>query len=269
MRKVKILATLGPASNDKDTIRELVQAGVNGIRLNFSHGQHEGHKSVYTAVREVAEELNVPIAVVADLQGPKIRVGRLDEPIMLEDGETVFISGEETDEGDGVIPCTYENIAQDVTEGDTILINDGLIELRVEGTDGNRVICRVVEGGEVGERKGINLPGVAISTASITDKDIKDLKFSLNLGVDYIAVSFVRTGAGLHKVKELIAKEGKQVPVIAKIEKPEALENLDEIIDEGFGLMVARGDLAVETSTEQVPIIQKMLIEKTNNRGKQ
>ena len=268
MRKVKILATLGPASNDRNVIEQMLNAGVDGVRLNFSHGDRDSHKAAYTAVREAAEALDRAVAVVADLQGPKIRVGNLDAPLKLEKGETVAIVPEES-KGEGrTISCTYDRIADDVSENDTILIDDGRIELIAERIENNTVICTVIEGGMVGEHKGINLPGVAVSAASITEKDEEDLKFSLDLGVDYIAVSFVRTGAGLRRVREIIQSEGRDIPVIAKIEKPEALENLDAIIEESSGLMVARGDLAVETSAEKVPILQKMILKETNRRGK-
>ena len=268
MRKVKILATLGPASETGPVIRDLLSAGVNAVRLNFSHGDHAGHEAVYRAVRETADELGVPCAVVADLQGPKIRVGKLDSPAVLDRGDRVAIGAEQPDtETETVfLPCTYAGIAGDVHRGERILIDDGRIELAAERIEENSIICRVIEGGIVSEHKGINLPGVDVSVSSITEKDVKDLEFSLKLGVDYIAVSFVRTGAGLRRVKELIKDRGADVPVIAKIEKPEALDNIDAIIEESFGIMVARGDLAVETSPEEVPIVQKMLIKQTNSR---
>ncbi|MFH1707859.1 MAG: pyruvate kinase [Planctomycetota bacterium] len=265
-RKVKILATLGPASGTQAAIERLIKAGANGVRLNFSHGDHAGHKAVYNAVRRAAARLGAPLAVVADLQGPKIRVGALDAPVNLKTGDTVQIGGRQA--APGLLPCTYGGLSRDVKPGDRVLIDDGLVELRALRVRGGRVVCKVTHGGTVKSHKGINLPGGAVSAASVTPKDRRDLAFAIGLGVDYIAVSFVRTGRGLRTVRQLIRRLGSDTPVIAKIEKPEALANLDAILAECEGLMVARGDLAVETAPEAVPVYQKDLVKAANAAGK-
>jgi len=270
MRKVKILATIGPASDSPACISSLIKEGVNGVRLNFSHGTREEHAAACRAVREAAAELGVPVAVVADLQGPKIRVGEMAAPVEAVTGgriEIVAPGGCGTG-GAASIPCSYAGLGRDVRPGDRILVDDGLVELRVEAVEEGRVVCRVVEGGTIRSRKGINLPGVHVSISSITPKDEEDLRFALSMGVDYVAVSFVRTGAGLARVREVIREEGADVLVVAKIEKPEALEHIDAIMERSDGLMIARGDLAVETSFEEVPGIQKQLVRETNRRGK-
>ncbi len=266
MRKVKILATLGPASDSQEMITELLKEGVNAFRLNFSHGTHDGHKKTYDRIRAAASRLQCPAAVVADLQGPKIRLGDLPEPVMLKRDDIISIAYEKKATGE-ILPCTYKGIAKDTDKGDTVLINDGLVELEVTRNDKTAITCKVIQGGIISSHKGINLPGVAVSSPSVTPKDIKDLEFALDLGVDYIAVSFVRTGKGLKKVRKIITDKDKDTHIIAKIEKPEALENIDSIMKISDGIMVARGDLAVETSTEDVPILQKNLVNMCNAAG--
>lgn len=268
MRKAKILATLGPACSGPGILEELINAGMNGVRLNFSHGDHDSHRKLFEKVRSISKRKKVPLSVMADLQGPKIRVGKLEEPVLLKKGKIVSISSEVSTGCGDTISCTYKGLAKDVRKGDSILVDDGLIELQVVSKRNKAIQCRVITGGILKEHKGMNFPGVPISVSSITSKDVRDLKFALSLGVDYVAVSFVRSRDDILRVKKIIRQAGKNIPVIAKIEKPEALSNIDGILEESAGLMVARGDLAVETSIEGVPVIQKRLIKQCNLEGK-
>lgn len=269
MRKTKIVCTLGPASSSSEVLDQLIKAGLNVARLNFSHGTHEGHRETYGRVREAAARAGQEVAILQDLQGPKIRVGLLEGGCMeLVEGAEVTVEPGQDQRGPGRIPTTYDNLPGDVKEGDRILMDDGLFRLRVLSTDGTVVTCRVEVGGTLKDRKGINLPGVAVSAPALTDKDLADLVFGAELGVDFVSLSFVRTADDVRLARERLAAAGSDAPIIAKIEKPEAVENLDAIIEVSDGIMVARGDLGVEMGPEKVPLLQKLAIERTNAVGK-
>ncbi|MCL4215487.1 MAG: pyruvate kinase [Candidatus Hydrogenedentes bacterium] len=269
MRRTKIVCTLGPSSASADVIEALVLAGMNVARLNFSHGSHEDHRALHTLVREAAVKLGKTVAVLGDLQGPKMRTGRLVDgaPITLLDGQMLTITTEDVPGTPELISTTYALLAQDVSPGDRILLDDGNIELRVEEVSPPHVRCHVVYGGELRQNKGLNLPGVAVSAPTMTEKDKEDLAFALDLGIDCIALSFVRSAEDLRLLKHQINLTGNETRVIAKIERPEALANLEEILDLADGVMVARGDLGVEVALKQVPQIQKDLIRRCNLRG--
>ncbi len=269
MRRTKIVATVGPASRGPEQLERLVRAGVDVFRLNFSHGTHEEHLAVIGAVREIAARLHKPIALLQDLSGPKIRIGKVKDGVVLEKGARIAITTDPSVEGSGeLISTTYEALAQDVKPGDRILLDDGNLELRVEREGKDRVECVVVDGGPLRSNKGMNLPGVALSTPALTDKDRRDLAFGLSHGVDFVALSFVRQPQDLLDAKALVAKYGARTPVIAKIEKPQALDNLEAILAASDGVMVARGDLGVELGTENVPIAQKRIIAAANSAGR-
>jgi pyruvate kinase len=266
MKKAKIVATLGPASRTPDRLRELISAGMNVARVNMSHGAQESHAETIRAVRAIAADLKQPIAVLLDLCGPKIRTGPLKDhqPISLQEGQELTITTCDVIGDSSVISTSYTHLTHDVKTGDRILLADGLIELRVERVGQTDVICRVINGGELGENKGINLPGVKLSAPSLTEKDRADLSFGLQQQVDYVALSFVRSARDCIGAKTLIEFLGADTPLIAKIEKREALDDLDNIIDACDGVMVARGDLGVETTVESVPFHQKQIIAKAN-----
>ena len=265
MRRAKIVCTLGPASASKEMIGRLVGAGMDVARLNFSHGTHEDHRRTFGLVREVARERAQSIAILQDLQGPKIRVGHMQcGAVELVAGRELELTIEKVEGTAELLPHTYEPLAQDVDPGDRILLDDGRLELEVLGAKAGRVSCRVVAGGTLTDRKGMNLPGVKLSTPALTEKDRRDLAFGVELGVDYVALSFVRRPEDVQEAKDL----ARGIPVIAKIEKPEAVERFDEILAVTNGVMVARGDLGVEMGPERVPLIQKQLIEQTNLAGK-
>ncbi len=269
MKKAKIVATIGPASRAPETLRALLQAGMDVVRVNMSHGSHEAHAETIRTARAIAAELNHPLAILLDLSGPKIRTGKLREhqPVLLEAGQQLIITTREI-EGDATIVSTsYTHLPNDVNTGDCILLSDGLIELKVEQTTKTEVTTRVVNGGLLGENKGINVPGVKLSAPSLTEKDRADLTFGLQQQVDYVALSFVRSARdciGAQTLIEFLNQGGSHVPLIAKIEKREALDDLDNIIEACDGVMVARGDLGVETSVESVPFHQKQIIAKAN-----
>ena len=266
MRRAKIVCTLGPSSASSEVISSLMTAGLDVARLNFSHGTHQTHRQTLELVREAALKLGRPVAILADLQGPKIRVGKMagGVPIQLENGSELLLTAEEVEGTPQRVPHTYCPLHHDVNPGDRILLDDGRMELHVLGNEGEDVRCRVEVGGALSDRKGMNLPGVALSTPSLTDKDREDLALAVSLGVDYLAISFVRHPEDVAQAQELAGG----VPVIAKIEKPEAVECFDEILAQADGIMVARGDLGVELGPERVPLIQKRLIEQTNSVGK-
>lgn len=264
----KIICTLGPASQNYETIAGLVRAGMDVARLNFSHGQPQDHLDVIRHIRRASKEVGRPVGILQDLQGPKIRVGTFKTgSAELKTGSRFTITTRPVEGNDTIVSTTYEALAEDVKPGNLLLLDDGLIYLRALETDGVQVICEVVNGGTLKNNKGINLPGVAVSAPSMTEKDKADLEFGLQNDVDFVALSFVRKAADIQMIKELIRKHGKKTPVIAKIEKPEALECIDDIIAVTDGLMVARGDLGVEMKTEEVPPIQKRLIAKCNKAG--
>jgi pyruvate kinase len=278
MRRTKIVCTIGPATESEAQLEKLVLAGMNVARLNFSHGAHEAHAAVIERVRRISERLSIPVAILLDLQGPKIRVGSLQDgqPIKLIDGATVTITTRKVPGTGSEIPTTYQSLARDVKEGDRILLDDGLLELRVLAFNATDVSCLVIHGGLLKEHKGINLPGVDVSAPSLTEKDLEDLRFGVSLDVDYVALSFVRKAQDVLDAKEHIrifqdeyqhGQDYKLIPLIAKLEKPEAVANLEEILKVVDGAMVARGDLGVEMPPEQVPLIQKHIIARCNDLG--
>ena len=260
-RRTKIVATVGPSSAAEEILRELVTAGVNVFRLNFSHGSHESHGELYARIRKVAEEEDRHVAILADLCGPKIRVGRFEDgAITLAQGERVRISVTATRGRPGLIPSEYTALVSDAEPGDRILLDDGNLELRVVSVEETELSCEVIQGGLLKDRKGMNLPGVAVSAPALTEKDKADAHFAAGLGVDYMALSFVRASADIEALRAHLAEVSAEIPIIAKIEKPEALEVISAILDEADGVMVARGDLGVEMPAEEVPLIQKELI---------
>ena len=269
MRRTKIVATIGPASSTPEMIAKLIAAGMDVARLNFSHGSHADHAQRIDMLREAARQAERPLAILQDLQGPKIRTGKLSggQPVALHAGDRFDITIHEIAGTATRVCTTYTALPSDVQPGDRILLSDGLIELRVIDTTDDEVHTTVVFGGELRENQGINLPGVNVSAPALTDKDIADLEFGLAHEVDYIAISFVRRAADLHDVKARIKAAGKNVPVVAKIEKPEALSDLAAILEIADAIMVARGDLGVEMAAEQVPVVQKQLIEAANSIG--
>ena len=258
MKKTKIVCTLGPAVRGVDKLVALIEAGMDVARLNFSHGDHASKRRTYDDVRSAAQRCGKPVAVLADLCGPKIRLGKMEGgAVELVAGSTVMLVAGVDEEGTtGRLPHTYEPLADDVEPGTAVLLDDGRLELRVEAVQGREVRCTVITGGTVRDHKGMNLPGCALSTPALTDKDRDDLAFAVELGADYLALSFVRSADDLRQAKELA--DG--VPVIAKLEKPQAIENLDEIVEAADGVMVARGDLGVEIGHEKVPLVQKRII---------
>lgn len=291
IRRTKIVCTLGPATSTEERIEALMRAGMDVARINFSHGVQEQHAATIARVRSVAARLNRPVAILQDLQGPKIRTGSLEggAPVFLTDGHRFVITTRPVTGNGKMVSTTYADLPKDVKRGDTILLSDGAIELRVTGVVKQDVICEVIHGGSLAEHQGINLPGVAVSAPALTDKDRSDLVFGVEQGVDYIALSFVRRPDDVTEAKELVEETLRKlpepcapsprelhpsayaaertIPVIAKLEKPEAITALDDILRVADGVMVARGDLGVELPLEQVPMIQKDVIAKANERG--
>jgi len=269
MRKTKIVCTIGPASCSEDSLEALIRAGMNVARLNFSHGTHEEHGKVIRSVRAISARLGQSVGILQDLCGPKIRTGALQggADVKLVEGTEITVTTKPGVGGASLISTTYSRLPADVSPGDCILLADGLMELRVLATDRTSVRCRVVHGGLLGEHKGMNLPGVKLSTPAVTERDISDLDFGVAQEVDYIAVSFVRQAEDLLQVRRLLRERKAELPVIAKIEKPEAVQNLEAILESCEGVMVARGDLGVEVSPEKVPILQKRIIEAANRHG--
>lgn len=268
-RRARIVCTLGPATREVERIRALIQAGMDVARLNFSHGSHEDHHAMFSAVREASASVQRPIAVLADLQGPKIRLGRFSG------GAATLVTGSEfvltTESVVGTAQrasTTYEALPRDVKRGDAVLLDDGAVSLEVLAVDRQDVRARVVEGGKVSDHKGINLPGVAVSAPALTHKDVEDLRFALDLGVDLVALSFVRDPADAGAARHVMKAVGRRVPLIAKLEKPEAVVRIEEVIDAFDGLMVARGDLGVEMPLEQVPLTQRRAVRLSRERGK-
>ncbi|MBN1573260.1 MAG: pyruvate kinase [Deltaproteobacteria bacterium] len=268
MRPTKIICTLGPATESIDMIRALTEAGMDAVRLNFSHGTHEGHKKAVEAVRKVEEEIGRPIGIIADLAGPKIRVKDIPGgTLQLNEGETIRLTGSATKDP-GFLAINYPHLAREAKPGERVFISDGTIELKITKIDGDEITAIVKNGGEIMPGKGVNLPDTSLSIDSITEKDREDIAFCLGLGIDWAALSFVRSADDIVKIKEIIVKAGKDIPVIAKIEKTEALTNIASILEVSDGILVARGDLGVETPLEQVPLVQKILIRLANEVGK-
>jgi pyruvate kinase len=266
-RRTKIVATLGPASATPEQVRELVAAGVDAARLNLSHGSHEDHATRAAVVREIQADIGRPVAIIADLQGPKLRIGELSAPRSLLKGEEVTVVGE-SQAANGELPVAPAVIGEVLRPGHDVLIDDGLVRLAVVEVEAGRARCRVVVGGEVKAHKGVNLPGVPIPIPSLTKKDLDDLEFALGLGVDYVALSFVRAAADVRDLQAIIRQYGSPARVIAKIEKAEAIEVLDEVLAESDAIMVARGDLGVEIGAAPVPLLQKRIILKCLDAGK-
>jgi pyruvate kinase len=268
-RRTKIVATLGPSSSSAELIEQLILAGVDVFRLNFSHGEHEGHRELYERVRAAAAKLDEVVAVLADLCGPKIRTGRFEGgQIELRRGEPVTVTTRDVLGGPGLIASHYDGLAHDVRVSDRILLDDGHLELRVEAVEGTEIACTVVQGGVLKDRKGMNLPGVRVSAPSLTAKDRVDALFALELGVDLLALSFVRRAADVAELCALVQGSGHAAGIIAKIEKPEALDEMGPILDAADGIMVARGDLGVELPPEVVPVVQDQLVDLARARNK-
>lgn len=278
MRRTKIVCTIGPATRSEEQLEALMRAGMNVARLNFSHGEYQEHARLIECIRTTARRLGLAIAILQDLQGPKIRTGALHDhaAIRLEDGKQITITTRDIVGDDDVISTTYKQLPHDVLIGDRILLADGLMELRVLHTSETEILCQIVHGGMLGEHKGINLPGVAVSTPALTEKDRSDLRFGIQHGVDYVALSFVRRPEDVIEARNLIRTYQEELgdatphavlPLIVKLEKPEAIAHLDDILEVADGVMVARGDLGVEMAMEKVPSIQKRVIARCNQLG--
>jgi pyruvate kinase len=268
-RRAKIVCTLGPATSSPEQVNALVEAGMDVARLNFSHGKHEDHATAYRLVREASDRTGRAVAVLADLQGPKIRLGTFaNGPVTWVTGSQVCITVEDVPGTAERVSTTYKQLADDARVGDRLLVDDGNLALSVVAVEGPDVFCLVVEGGTVSNNKGLSLPGVAVSVPAMSAKDEEDLRFALHLSVDLVALSFVRSPADAELVREIMRQEDIEVPVIAKLEKPEAVENLEAIVEAFDGIMVARGDLGVELPLEQVPLVQKRAVQAARERNK-
>ena len=268
IKKTKIVATLGPASSDRDTIKQMMVAGVNVFRINFSHADFDAAKERIQLIRDLNKELGYNVGILADLQGPKLRVGKMKDGVVVETGDRIVFTTEKIEEGTADhVYMNYQSFPKDVKAGERILLDDGKLIFEVESTDGqSEVIASVVQGGPLKSNKGVNLPNTEVSLPALTEKDVKDAVFAIEQEVDWIALSFVRHKEDLLDLKKLIKKHGSyDIPIISKIEKPQALDNIDEIIDHSNGLMVARGDLGVEVPAERVPLIQKNLVLKAKS----
>ncbi len=266
MKKTKVICTLGPACDDREVMKQLITEGMDVARFNFSHGDHEEQKNRLHMLREVSEEMNVEVAALMDTKGPEIRTGILKDgnKVTLKEGQEFKLTTDEITGDENEVSVNYEYMAEDVNAGDHILIDDGLIELEVKAVKGSVITCRVINGGELGEKKGVNIPHVKTRLPSLTDKDREDIKFALDEGFDYIAASFVRSAEPVKEIKSMVNDAGTITGVIAKIENEEGLENLDEIIDAADGVLIARGDMGVEIEAEKLPFIQKTIIDKCN-----
>ncbi len=268
-RRAKIVCTLGPATGSEEAIRKLVESGMDVARLNFSHGDYADHEANYKRVRTASDVTGHAVGILADLQGPKIRLGRFaDGPTVWANGETVRITVEDCEGTHDRVSTTYKRLAQDAAPGNRVLVDDGNVGLVVEHIDGNDVVCSVTEGGKVSNNKGMSLPGMNVSAPALSEKDIADLEFALRLGVDLVALSFVRSPADVDLVHEVMDRVGRRVPVIAKMEKPEAIDNLEAIVLAFDAIMVARGDLGVELPLEEVPLVQKRAIQMARENAK-
>ena len=268
-RRTKIVCTIGPATATPDRIRELVQAGMDVARLNFSHGTREDHKQVYDMIRHAADAEGRAVGILADLQGPKIRLGRFAAgPVEWRTGEEVRITVDDVAGTHDRVSTTYKGLADDARVDDRLLVDDGKVGLRVTAVEGMDVVCRVTEGGPVSDNKGISLPGMNVSVPALSEKDVADLEFALELRVDMIALSFVRSPADIDLVHKIMDAKSARLPVIAKLEKPEAVDNLEAIVLAFAGVMVARGDLGVELPLEHVPLVQKRAIQIARENAK-
>ena len=262
MRRAKIVATFGPAVSDYEKAKAIIEAGVDVARMNLSHGDHSVHEKVFATIRKAAAEVGKPVGILVDLQGPKIRLGRFkNDRETIATGGTFTITVDDVDGTESICSTTYKGLVGDVKVGDPILIDDGRLSLRVKSVEGNNVVCDIEIGGPISNNKGINLPGVAVNVPALSDKDEDDLRWALKLGADMVALSFVRNAKDIVRVHEIMEEEDVFIPVIAKIEKPQAVAALEEIVDAFDGVMVARGDLGVELPLEQVPLVQKRAVE--------
>ena len=271
MRKTKIVCTMGPNTNSKEMMKKLVENGMDVARFNFSHGDHEEQKMRMDLLKEVRKELKVPVAILLDTKGPEIRTGELKDhkKVTLKENQTFVLTTSEVEGDNERVSITYKGLPQDVTAGGQILIDDGLICLEVQETTGTEIVCRVINGGELGEKKGINVPNVSIKLPKIKKKDKSDLLFGIEQGIDFVAASFIRNAEAIYEIKDLLRENGGEgIDVIAKIENAEGVENIDSIIDAADGVMVARGDLGVEIPASDVPHVQKIIIEKCNHKYK-
>ena len=269
MKSTKIICTIGPRSQDKKVLARMIENGMDVARINMSHGDYEFHRKTIRLVRELSEEYNRHIGVLIDLQGPKIRTGKLKkETVVLNEGDTLTLTIDDVPGDWNILSVNYRGLVNEAKPGDRILLDDGNIELKVLKVREREVVCRIINGGIIRSYRGVNLPDTSLGIPSITEKDMRDLEFGIAEGVDFVALSFVRKAQDVERLKELINGMGSDTPVITKIEKPEAVKNIDEIIMVTDGIMVARGDLGAETSPQEVPILQKMIIEKCNIAGK-
>ncbi len=267
-RKTKIVCTLGPASSKPEVIARLIDAGMDVARLNFSHGTWEEHGEAIRTVKLLAAQKGRPVAILQDLQGPKVRLGLFRSgSATIYSGDQFTLTTRDVKGTEKIASVTYDRLATEVKAGDQILIDDGLIHLQVLKTDGVHVVCRVLQGGVLANHKGLNLPGVAISVPAVTEKDLTDLEFGIEQGVDYIALSFVRTSKDISRVKEFLKRRKVDIPIIAKLERPKAVRNLGGILEVADGVMIARGDLGVEMPLEEVPLLQKQIIRQANLHG--
>lgn len=268
-KRTKIIATIGPASSSPTVIEKLIHAGMDAARLNFSHGEKKDHITRIRLIRQASMRAGKPIAIIQDLQGPKLRVGdMLNDGVTLKRGTAVTLTTQKVVGTSSMISITYPRLAKDLRPGDTVLFDDGRLELRVVRRSGKVLRCKVIRGGTLKSHKGVNLPGANLTLPSLSPKDRQDIRFGIERGVDYIALSFVRSASDIEATRSFIRKAGADIPIIAKIEKPEAILNLDEIIQAADGIMVARGDLGVEMSPEQVPLLQKLIIRACNDAEK-
>ena len=270
IKKTKIVCTLGPASENEETLRELIKNGLNVCRLNFSHGSHEEHKGRMDLVKKLREELNMPTAILLDTKGPEIRTGKFDVPeVFLEEGQTFTITMKDVIGDKERCTVSYKGLANDVKPGDTILMDDGLVGLTVKEVNNDDIVCEVQNSGIVKNHKGVNVPGVKVNLPAITEKDRSDIEFGIEQGIDFIAASFVRKVSDVLAIREILEENNAEhIKIISKIENQEGVENLDEIIEVSDGIMVARGDLGVEIPTEEIPVVQKLMIKKCNEAGK-
>lgn len=270
LRKTKIVATVGPACSDKETIKKLIKCGMDAARLNFSHGDYTSHETMIKTVKEARRETDIPVPLILDTKGPEIRIKSFkDGAIELKTGNSFILTTEDVEGDCGRVSITYTDLPRDVVPGNRILLDDGLIELKVEEIKGNDIFCTVLNDGPLKNNKGVNVPDVSLNLPTLTEKDINDILFGIKMGVDFIAASFIRSSDDIAKIKQVLDRNGgSHIKIIAKIENREGLDNLDAILDAAHGIMVARGDLGVEIMPEEVPIVQKDMIKKANSKGK-
>ena len=261
MRKTKIVCTIGPATNSEEMINSLIKAGMNVARLNFSHGSKQEHKKVIKIIRKIADDLHKPVAILQDLQGPKIRLGKIrNGSLLLKSGSKIKITIENIEGNEQIISTSYKNLITDIRKNNHILLNDGLVKLKVVNVWEKYIECKIVEGGIISDHNGINLPGVEIRQPSLTEKDKQDLALGIAEGVDLVAMSFVRSAEDIVRIKKIIAEHNKQIKIMAKLEKSAAINNLQSIMEVADGVLIARGDLGVEMPMEKVPFLQKKII---------